>query len=82
VPEPITQALLAHGVLGVVVAALGWYVYRKDAELTAERAARIEDAKAYNELSLKLQGQILEAVNKLSDVFDEVKKMMAQKGRY
>jgi hypothetical protein len=76
----IVAALLSHGVPGAVILVLGWWIYRKDAELAAERKARVEDAKAYNDLALKLQGQVIEAVNKLATVFDEIKKLVPRGG--
>jgi hypothetical protein len=79
--DTVVAALLTHGIPGCVIVVLGWWVYRKDAELSIERRARIEDARSYSELSLKLQAQVIEAVNKLSAVFDEVKKLV-QKGGY
>ena len=48
--------------------------WSKDRELKAERLARIEDARNYNQLSLDLQAQVINAVNKLSDILNELKK--------
>ena len=41
--------------------------------------ARIADAKQFNELSLKIQAQVIEAVNNLRLVLDEVRRLPAQR---
>lgn len=70
----IASGLAAQGPLGIVVVVTGWVAWSKDRELKAERDARIEDAKNYNELALKLQAQVLEAIDKLGDILGEMKK--------
>jgi hypothetical protein len=55
---------------------VGLYAWTKDRQLQEERDARIADAKNYNELALKLQAQVLDAVNKLADILEEMKKFM------
>lgn len=76
-PASLVTTLASHGVLGIVTALALWFAYAKDRQLQDERLARITDAKSYNELALKLQAQVLDAVNKLADILEEMKKFMA-----
>lgn len=75
--DPAGSALLtslaSHGLLGLVCAVLLWALWNKDKDLTAERLARIQDAKGYTDLALNLQKQVLSSVEKLSDIFDVVR---------
>lgn len=66
--------LIEHSSSGVVAALMTYLFVRKDNELTVERAARIGDAKGYTQLALDLQKQVMDATNKLSDVFDAIRK--------
>jgi hypothetical protein len=72
--DPFVQALAHFGLPGIVLAIFIYLYVQKDKELALERAARIADAKGYTDLAMKLQGQVLDAVNKLSEIWDEVKK--------
>jgi hypothetical protein len=72
--DPIIAGLATHGVPGLVIAGLFWWLVLKDRDLKAERDARIKDAQAYNQLSLQLQDRVITTVNKLSDLFDELRK--------
>ena len=73
---PSLIGLLAqHGLPGIIIGLLVLWVYMKDKELKAERDARIADAKAFTDLALKLQENAIGSVNKLTDVFDEIKRM-------
>ena len=76
-PAPLATSIASHGLLGVMLVIVGWVAWSKDKELQAERLARIADAKSYTELALKLQAQVIDAVNKLSDILTEMKKFMA-----
>lgn len=76
-PSPIITTIASNGLLGAMLVVVGWVAWSKDRELKAEREARIADAKNYTDLALKLQGQVIEAVHKLSDIFDEMKKLVA-----
>lgn len=67
--------LAQHGLPGVIIGLLVFWVYMKDKELKAERDARIADAKAFTELALKLQENAISSVNKLTDVFEEIRRM-------
>jgi hypothetical protein len=68
--------IASQGLLGVMLVVVGWVAWSKDRELKTEREARIADAKNYTDLALKLQAQVIEAVHKLADILDEMKKMM------
>lgn len=69
--------IASQGVMGAMLVVVGLYAWTKDRQLQDERDARITDAKNYNDLALKLQAQVLDAVNKLADILDEMKKFMA-----
>lgn len=72
--------LASQGLLGVVCALALYIAYKKDKDVAAERDARIVDAKSYTDMALKLQAQVLDSVNKLSDVLGEMRKLMAPPG--
>lgn len=78
--SPFVTAIASNGLLGVMLVVVGWVAWSKDRELKAEREARIADAKNYTDLALKLQAQVIEGVHKLSDIFDEMKNLMAPTG--
>lgn len=75
-PSTLTTSIASHGLLGVLLIVAGWVAWSKDRELTTERNARIADAKAYADLALKTQAQVIDSVYKLSDVLAEMKKLM------
>jgi hypothetical protein len=66
--------LLTHGSSGLVAALMLYMFVRKDNELTVERAARVADAKDFTKLALDLQNRVMDATNKLSDVFDAIRR--------
>ncbi len=72
----LVTTIASQGLLGIMLVLVGLVAWRKDKALEAERAARIEDAKNYNDLALKLQAQVIDAVNKLADILEEMKKLM------
>jgi len=80
-PAPLVTTIASHGLLGVMLVIVGWFAWHKDRELQAERTARIADAKGYTELALKLQAEVIGAVNKLADILEEMKKLMAAPSR-
>jgi hypothetical protein len=73
--------IASQGLLGVMLVVVGWVAWSKDRELKTEREARIADAKNYTDLALKLQAQVIEAVHKLADILDEMKKMIPTGGK-
>lgn len=84
---PIVAALASHGLPGVVIALLVFWIFlkdkahtaaidAKDKELKAERDARIADAKLHTETALNLQKTAIDVANKLADVFEELQKRM------
>ena len=75
--SPLVPVIASQGLLGVMLIIVGVVAWSKDKELKAEREARIADAKSYTDLALKLQAQVIDAVNKLADILEEMKKMMA-----
>lgn len=75
-PSSLAAAIASQGLLGVLLVVVGLVAWSKDKELKAEREARIADAKSYTELALKLQEKVTDTVNKLADIFDEMKKLM------
>jgi hypothetical protein len=75
-PSVLASSIASHGLLGALLVVVGWVAWSKDRELKAERDARIADAKSYTDLALKTQAQVIESVNKLSEVLSEMKKLM------
>ena len=73
----LVGSLSQYGLPGIIIGLLIVWVYLKDKELKAERDARIADAKAFTALALQLQEHAISSVNKLSDVFDEIRRMRA-----
>lgn len=71
--------LAQHGLPGIIIGLLVFWVYLKDKELKSERDARIADAKAFTELALKLQETAIVSVNRLADVFDQMTKLQAER---
>lgn len=76
-PVSLIGALAQSGPLGIIIGLLVYWVYLKDKQLTAERDARVADAKAFTDLALKLQSDAISSVNKLSDVFEEIQKLQS-----
>jgi hypothetical protein len=76
-PSHLATSIASQGLLGILLVVVGWVAWSKDRELKTEREARIKDAKDYTDLALKLQAQVIEAVHKLADILDEMKKLMA-----
>jgi hypothetical protein len=71
--EVLVDALAHYGIPGIVLAVFVALFVKKDAELKRERDARIQDAKDFNTLSLKLQQDVLTAVDKLESLFNAVR---------
>lgn len=76
-PSALVTSIASHGLLGVMLIIVGYVAWSKDKQLEEERAARITDAKNYTDLALKLQGQVIDAVNKLNATFEEMKRLMS-----
>lgn len=69
-PESLIANIASHGGMGLVCAILLWTLFQKDKDLTAERVARVEDAKAGTKTALEIQSKVMEAVNKVSELGD------------
>lgn len=78
VDPALATKIASQGLLGIMLVIVGWVAWSKDRELKSERLARIKDAQDYTELALKLQAQVIDAVNKLSDILKEMKKLMGR----
>ena len=83
--EKILEVLANHGLPGVIIGILVAAIWLKEKEnkeqaklFAAEKDARIADAKAYNELALKLQQEVIAAVSKVSMLFEELKEYREQ----
>lgn len=70
----VLTLLLEHSSSAVVAVLMTLLWMRKDNELTTERAARVADAKDFTKLALELQNRVMDATNKLSDVFDAIRR--------
>lgn len=75
-PSTLAKTIASQGLLGIMLVGALYVAYRKDKDLQDERTARIADAKTFNELALKIQAGAIDTVNKLSDIFEEMKKTM------
>jgi len=60
--------IASSGILGALLVIALFALWQKDKELQREKNARIEDAKQYNMLSMSLQREVIQAVEKLSDI--------------
>lgn len=72
--KSIVEVILQYGGLGAVLIVVGWAYFKKDQALVAEQQLRIEDAKQYLALAMRLQESVISAVNKLSDIVDVFEK--------
>ena len=81
VDASLVAKIASQGLLGILLIIVGWWGWVKDRELKAERLARIDDAQNYTQLALQLQARVINAVHKLSDILDEVKKMTGRHRR-
>lgn len=66
----VLSQLASTGVVGVLLVLSLLALRHKDREMTMEKQARIDDAKAYLNLAMSLQQQVIVAVNKLSEIVD------------
>jgi hypothetical protein len=76
-PSTFATTIASQGLLGVMLVIVAYVAWRKDKDLQEERDERIADAKSYNELALKLQAQVIESVNKLGDILEQMKQVVA-----
>jgi len=79
-PDPATLgsllgALAEHGILGVLLVLAIWGYVRKDRELAAEKAGRLEDAKAGLKLALQLKTEDLESRKRLESLIDRAERL-------
>ena len=74
-PAQFVTSVASQGLLGIMLVVVGWVAWVKDRELKVEREARIADAKGYTELALKLQEKVIDAVNKLAEILEEMRKV-------
>lgn len=72
--EPIIKTLLEHGVLGMACVALGWMLFRKDAELSALHRERVADAQKFTDQAIALQGRAIEAMHRMADLTEAATK--------
>lgn len=74
----IITALTGYGMPGLIISGLVWWHVMKDKELTAERAARVADAKAYADLALGIQAKTFDALDKMRVVTETVQKQQGK----
>jgi len=75
----LVDALTHFGLPGVVMAIMVTLYVAKDRELTRERTARIDDAKAFHQVVLGVQEKAIQTANRLTDVFEEMKEEMRRR---
>lgn len=66
--QAVINALTGLGVPGIIIAALLLWVFRLHDRLEKAHQARIDDAKAFTERSLKLQEGVHRSVDKLESL--------------
>jgi len=66
----ILGQLASTGVVGLLLVLTLYALRDKDRKLQSEMAARIEDAKKYNDLSMALQREVIQAVTKLGEMLE------------
>ena len=66
--------IASTGVVGVLLVVVLLAYRQKDRELKEEQQARIADAKSYLDLAMKLQEQVIIAVQKLSEIVEYLEK--------
>lgn len=71
----VIKVLADYGISGCVIGAQLWFILRLDRRLEAtekrlqeECAARVQDAKAYTEMALDLEGRVTRALNHLGEL--------------
>lgn len=79
--EVVLTQLASNGLLGVILVIVLLALRSKDAELSREKASRIDDARDNLQLIMKLQEQVILAVNKLSDLVEIWEKREADRER-
>lgn len=90
-PSLLSSILAAYGPAGAAIVLLilaliykdrAWMLERKalEAQLTAEKDARIADAKAYTDMALNLQKQVIDSVGKVGMILEEVRKQPPRRG--
>ena len=80
-PPGTFEQIAGTGITGALLIVTLFALRAKDNRLSAETAARIEDAKVNLQLAMKLQEQVISAVNKLADVIEIWEKRDAERER-
>ncbi len=62
--------IASTGIVGVFLVLAILALRAKDAELSLEKSARIKDSQDFLQLAMNLQGQVILAVNKLSEMVE------------
>jgi hypothetical protein len=72
--DPLLSSLATAGLPGLVIAALLYALRSKDQELTAERAARIADARAAQAFALEYQSKVLQGVERCGEIAEALQR--------
>jgi hypothetical protein len=79
--ETLVDKLLEHGVVGLFAAVFLVLYLRKDAELSAERKARIADSKDGYGVLMGIQERALTTADKMADMYNAaIKSLQSGKG--
>jgi hypothetical protein len=78
--ETLVDKLLEHGVVGLFAAVFLVLYLRKDAELSAERKARIADSKDGYGVLMGIQERALTTADKMADMYNAAIKSLQQGG--
>ena len=80
-PTGTAEQIAGAGITGALLLVALFALRSKDRELSAEKAARIDDSKTNLQLIMKLQEQVILAVNKLSDLVEIWEKRETERER-
>lgn len=71
--EAILKEFTNYGFPGLIIAAMLFWIWRKDAELKSERDARVLDAKDFREVLISYQEKHLTAITHLTQIAGNMK---------
>ena len=80
-PAGSLEQIASVGITGALLILALFALRSKDKELSDEKNARIDDAKTNLQLAMKLQEQVILAVNKLADIVENWEKREVERER-
>jgi hypothetical protein len=77
-PDSVVSALINAGILGPVLAAVGWYVLRLQRDLATSQEKRVEDAQRVATQLLELNDQWSETVSDQTHAFEQQRNLIVR----